>query len=503
MHERTLPGRADVARSEPAVQSIHPFVPLAVGLVVWTLGLFLAPSVYGGWDAAEITLALATLGVVHPPGYPLFVLAGHPFVRLVHALGAPWPYAANLWSAAGAAVAAALLWRLGAALLECDVADARRRAVLALVPVVLVGLNPVWLNAATQAEVHSWHAAWCAGAMLFAWRIADGSAPTVARTAWLWGLIVGAGLAHRPTSLLFSLPLTAVVGAAWARRGALTPRRVAACAAGVVLPLAGYAFIAARALHPAPGQWPLLEPGLAGLWHHATAGIYGLHLGGFEPGAVQLRYIRLYLLPVLVPGLGLLAWRAFAERPGPRRALLRALAAGAVLQIGFVGVYAVPDPAANLIPLLLVATVAIVLVPGPRAGAWPAPAVAAAALVVACVAAAIALPLAVRTRDGHRDVDAAIRARWTSIPYEPAIVVWKDDWAQRLVAYQVLEQSRPGLVVVNPTMLTWPAGRRRFEARMGFDPVAGMTLDDPSDVDRIAANLRRLSRIPVVEFERR
>ena len=43
-------------------------------------------------------------------------LLGHLFVRIVHALGATWAYAANAWSAVGGAVAVYLLHRLALAL---------------------------------------------------------------------------------------------------------------------------------------------------------------------------------------------------------------------------------------------------------------------------------------------------------------------------------------------------------------------------------------------------
>jgi len=46
--------------------------------------LTLCPTVYVG-DSGELTTAAATLGIPHPPGYPLYVLLGYAFSHLVAA----------------------------------------------------------------------------------------------------------------------------------------------------------------------------------------------------------------------------------------------------------------------------------------------------------------------------------------------------------------------------------------------------------------------------------
>ena len=53
----------------------------AAALVLYTLTLF--PDLAGG-DSGELTTAVATGGVIHPPGYPLYALLGKLFVHLPH-----------------------------------------------------------------------------------------------------------------------------------------------------------------------------------------------------------------------------------------------------------------------------------------------------------------------------------------------------------------------------------------------------------------------------------
>src|SRR6266850_8554288 len=75
-------------------------------------GLTLAPGVQAG-DSGELILAAQSLGIPHPPGYPLWVLLGHAFTIL------PWGSVAlrvNALSALLAAFAAGLFTLLAARL---------------------------------------------------------------------------------------------------------------------------------------------------------------------------------------------------------------------------------------------------------------------------------------------------------------------------------------------------------------------------------------------------
>ena len=66
----------------------------------------LAPTVYG-LDSAELTTGAYCLGLVHVPGYPLYLLIGHLFTRLpIGNVG----YRMNLMSAFFGALAVALFY---------------------------------------------------------------------------------------------------------------------------------------------------------------------------------------------------------------------------------------------------------------------------------------------------------------------------------------------------------------------------------------------------------
>ena len=102
---------------------ITPRVPLGwsagVAAAAFIAYLALAPGVASEGDGGELTLALALGGVPHPTGYPIYVLLGRVFCATLHAAGISYWYAANAWSAAGAALAVfflhALASRLGPA----------------------------------------------------------------------------------------------------------------------------------------------------------------------------------------------------------------------------------------------------------------------------------------------------------------------------------------------------------------------------------------------------
>src|SRR5678816_1654196 len=98
-----------------------------VGIAALVVYLLFAPPVSGDKDASEFTLVLATGGVAHPTGYPLYTLIGYVFVHALHAIGASWSYAANAWSAVGGALAIGFLHALSARLIPAGVTNGARR----------------------------------------------------------------------------------------------------------------------------------------------------------------------------------------------------------------------------------------------------------------------------------------------------------------------------------------------------------------------------------------
>src|SRR5215471_12213602 len=169
---------------------------LATGLLAAYVAL--APHVPGDKDASEFTLVLATGGVLHPTGYPLYTLLGTAFVRLLHGLGAGFAFAANAWAALGGGVAMLLYQRLALRFLPATSALSRvERFTLAALPVVLLGLDPVVMVGCTVVEVHSWQLAWAFGTALAFTGLVEGlgraGAQRLTPRMLGWGALCGLG----------------------------------------------------------------------------------------------------------------------------------------------------------------------------------------------------------------------------------------------------------------------------------------------------------------------
>jgi len=513
-------GRAPGAGGE--VAAAVPFAWSAwVGAAFGALYLALAPAVTGPKDAAEFTLVLALNGVPHPTGYPLYVLLGHPFVLLLHALGASWAYASNAWSAVGGAVAIALLHALALRLIPARAALGRvGRFALACVPVAILGVNPVWLLDAIFAETYTWHLAWMCGTgiamlgLMRSWEARSSAADRegagakrLARAALLWGLLCGVGLAHHRTALIPVAVFSAGVGFALLRSRRARPALLVPALAGLLLPQLAYGFVAWRAFHPAPYQWAPLEPSWQSAIEHVFGSAYGDLLGTFAPDAVQRALLADHAFPVLFPALALIALACLFAR-GAERLALATLAATAVAQTLYAFNYGVRDPSCYFEPPMALALLGVPVV-GAMAlarGGAPAPRALAVAAAVAALAGFAALgvrglALGQSIRAGAIETDRRMRATWDRIPPGPGFVLWDHDMASTFQVYQRLEGRRPELMAANPATLSWPAPRRAFRERFGFDPLAGLEPLTAARALEIPSNINRQTPLPVAIFD--
>ena len=514
------------------------------GLLALLVYVALCPPVPGMGDSSEFDLVLATNGVAHPTGYPLYTLFGHLFCVVLHALGAPWPLAANLLSALGAAVAVGFLYALGVELVatwepgppRASAAPARAGAsrrlpartayaaaaiVATSVPVLLFAFQPVLMDEAVVAEVNSWSVAWtCATAFAFVrlFALIAGAGPTGARlgrAAALWGLLCGSGLAHHLTSVLVSVPLSGALLVALARRRWLAPGLLVVAVAAALLPLSSYGVIAWRAWHPARFQWPLLEPGAASVLAHVTGAQYRHFLGHFAPAASERESILRVVVPFVVPGLVFLAWGVARSKVGPWRIAWSGLLAAAGLVTAFAFSYGVPDPAPYFLPAMALAAAAAVppavaLCRSRRGGGMlraAALGLAALALIVPWVGAGV------RSREGCVAAESMIRSMWSAVPADSAIVFWPDDRFVRLQEYQLLGGEKPGVYVLMPDMLLERRTRADFVARFGIDPAEGLAVPDapPRDpgsrnpalpsLNALVASVNDRVRVPVIIFD--
>jgi len=470
-----------------------------LGLVAAGAYLTMAPSVTGPRDGGGLTLALALAGVPHPTGYPLYVLLGHGFVTVLHRVGASWSYAANAWSGLGGAVAVALYASLA---LRVSSTRGAWRWAPALAAVALLAIHPAWVHVATLAEVYSWAFAWYAGAALWSLRALGGIESGEARGPGIavgWGLLVGLGLAHHLTSVWLVLPLTIALAVSARRTAAWRPSWIAAMLGGAALPVMGYGWVAWRAIHPARFQWPLLEPSPGSFWEHITGRIYVSYLGRFALDAEHRALLTWTVFPVVVAGLVALIVMVRGEADRSRRAWLAAIVAAAALEMAFAAAYGIPDPAAYFLAPLMVALLAIPMA-GARLGRRLPATLALATIVIPLALAPGWIGGALTERHRLEAVEVRIHRLWRAIPFDRGIVLWNDDHYTRLAIYQILGGERPGLDVENPSMLTWPAPRRAFLRRWGFDPLAGLELRDESALSLVPPNVARLSPVPVIDF---
>ncbi len=144
------PGRCASERRGAAVSSrftIHDsrFTFLVVSVILAVVySATLAPTVTL-WDAGEFNAAIASLGIPHPPGTPLYILIGHVWADLLGPV--PQALAVNLFSAIATAVACGLLGGLMTRWTQSRLAG--------IAGGITAGtMLAVWLNA-TETEVYA------------------------------------------------------------------------------------------------------------------------------------------------------------------------------------------------------------------------------------------------------------------------------------------------------------------------------------------------------------
>ena len=177
-----------------------------------------------GEDSGELITAAYTLGIAHPPGYPLWVLLTKGFQVLFSALTPA--DAANLASAVTTAAAIGVLAVLARRLTGSTAA--------ALTGALLAGLSHEIWNHATIAEVYPLSLLLFALSLLAAHRWIEAPAP--GRLFLLAGAL-GLGISHHPTFLLF-LPAFGLLVVLRHPKILWTPKDLWIALFGLVLPLA-------------------------------------------------------------------------------------------------------------------------------------------------------------------------------------------------------------------------------------------------------------------------
>jgi len=357
-------------------------VPCIIALVIFVASLAVyastaARTVYWG-DSAEFVAAATTLGIAHPPGYPLYTLLGAVAVRLP--FGTPFLRMSMLSAllASGAAAAAALTaWLLAG----------RRRSPAAVPPVTRIAASllaggalafgPTFWSQAVVPEVYALSAFLSLAALfLFVlWDrarsgvgVAEGAGrPGTARIGvpgfltgdrpvLLLGLLLGFALANHLTAVFLALPVAF---------GALAVRRrpsflsVLASLALFAVAISVYAYVPLRAAHDPAILWaPVGTP--RDFVDHLTGAQYAPLL--FAAPAVEVAHkLREFFagLPSELTwvGLGLAATGTIAL---VRRARVvgGVVVAWSVLVVAHAAVYRIPDIASYYIPVYAVLAIA-------------------------------------------------------------------------------------------------------------------------------------------------
>lgn len=315
-------------------------------------------------DAGEFQLAVALLGVAHPPGYPLYTMMGHLFIRLV-----PWgtpAYRLNLMSglpAAGALVLVARATRLWARRLKASPLVVTVSGVAAA---LTLGTATTFWAQATIANVRTLAVFFAALALYFLSRFATATDSEESDRALIFlGLSLGLGGGHYPPLAFVSIFFVVYVLLTDPRL-IKQPRRwwrpLLVGLAGLLLPLA---YLPIRGAMDAP----LAPDGLdtwSGFLHHFLAKGFGGDMFAFA-NATDLPN-RLALLPTLFPfqfNLILLAAALLAFLGLLRRDWrLFVLLAGSLVLHTFVTItYRAPQTVEYLMPAYLPVAIAVGLLP--------------------------------------------------------------------------------------------------------------------------------------------
>ena len=236
-----------------------------VGLALFALYMWaLAPTIVPG-DSGELVAAANCLGVAHPPGYPLYTLAGKIFLQIP--AGAP-AWRMNILSALLAASTAGLLYHVIRRITSSTTA--------ALFGSLLLGLSPTFRSQATIAEVYPLALVLflAVPAALFAAARGRGFAGAA--------YAAGTGAAHHPIGI-FYLPVFALLALFTFLRGRRPSGRALLGAAILfILALSVILYLPIRARAPVPVLWG--DPSsIKGMISHV--GRFGYHdLPGMSDG---------------------------------------------------------------------------------------------------------------------------------------------------------------------------------------------------------------------------
>lgn len=271
-----------------------------------------APSVYGiHSDTLEFQLVAPTLGIAHPTGYPLYLMVGWLWSRVLFPFGT-WAWRMNLLSAVTGGAAVTFLFLVVSRVQSGKVAgvqsgktaienrqlkeqdgespEIENGAVRGEVSANWIGLaaaglfasGAIWWSQTTIAEVYALHALFVAAILYCAMRVEYGEAEYVRVESgraliWLF-LLIALSLTHHRTTVLL-LPGVAIYLLLSVPNIWHPSRQWIGWGLALLLPLLLYAYMPIRAAMGATELNGLYENSWRGFWDHMLARRFDAFLG--------------------------------------------------------------------------------------------------------------------------------------------------------------------------------------------------------------------------------
>ncbi len=359
-----------------------------------------APTI-AAWDAADFATSAYTLGIAHPPGYPLYTLLGFLFTHLlpVGDVG----FRMNVLSAVCATAGVGLTAALAATLTKDVWAGAFAGWVLAF-------SNNAWWSQAVVAEVYALN---CVFFTAVWWLLVRWREYQVPRALFMAAFVFGLGLAHH-LSIGMSAPAILVLLVWSLRRAPFKWSWVPLCAGLLLIGPLLYLYLYFRAF-----QDPVYNFGNPEGWtrfiYHVRAQAYYFRLVDIASSIWLRRFLSVGRVVVeeigwagAVAGVAGLVLLARRSRPFAVCALLVVIA-----YAGYTAAYRIPDIRVYYLPVIIVmATCAGVLLGTVRARVMRQASPRAMAGVLVAVAAVLPVSLAARNWDDNDYHHSRLTREW-------------------------------------------------------------------------------------------
>jgi hypothetical protein len=408
----------------------------------------LAPGVYG-FDSAELATGVFSSGIVHPPGFPLYMLIGRVFILLPIGEVA---YRLNLMSAFFASCTVVLLYLVARKLIE--------NRLLAFAGSTIFAFSVAFWQMALVTEVYTLHTALLALCLLMVLKWdSEGDVKFLALFSFIYGL----SLANHTSTILFfpGFCLMIISSRHWDwKKSWIIPCMLAVLLIGL-LPYAYFPIVAqSEPVLDYTDHYDVNLSSFSGIWWMASAQTYRFFAFGYGLDEMPGEFFSFgsYLwrnflgVGVLIGILGVSwLWRR-------RRWLALGLLVSFAAAVIFYANYRVIDKDTMFLPAYLIWALFVAAglkqandwLQNARLTGWPAAIsrVAGGVLLAAMLLAGVALNWRwVDMHDAHEYEEFAESILQEAEPASIIIAPWSQ--AAVLEYYQIVESRRPDLMLVN------------------------------------------------------